>query len=173
MDRAWPNLTLIGLPGSGKSTVGRLVAERLDWAFLDVDQRIEQMAGLPLWQIVAREGFDGLARREREANMTLRCRHTVIAPGGSVVYHEAAMHNLKSLGRVVYLAVPTPLAERRAGDLAARAVVIRPGMTFAMLAAERDPLYRTWADDIVECGGDPAERVAARIARMMTAKTAQ
>ena len=157
------NLVLIGMPGCGKSTVGRLLAERLGWAFLDVDAEIERAAGMKLWQINEQEGFAGLAARESAANESLACTRTVVAPGGSVVYHDAAMRHLKNLGRVIYLDVPPPVLEARAGDLKLRGVVIRPGMTYADLIAERDPLYRRWADTTIDCGTDNAAAVADRI----------
>ena len=163
MDGRSRNLTLVGMPGSGKSTVGRLVAARLGWAFLDVDEHIESIAGKKLWQIVEVEGFDGLGRREQEANATLSVDQTVIAPGGSVVYFEPAMRNLKRLGPIVYLSLPADVLERRAGDLRVRATIIRPGMTFADLANERDPLYRRWADAHVECGEATPEHAAGRV----------
>jgi shikimate kinase len=144
------------MPGSGKSTVGRLLAERLGWRFVDVDQLIEASAGLRLPEIVAAEGFEGLALRERKANSELTADRCVIAPGGSVIYFDEAMENLRSLGTVVYLHVPARVLERRAGDLVERATIIRPGMTFADLAAEREPLYRKHADFVVACGGDEA-----------------
>ena len=158
------NLVLIGMPGCGKSTVGRLLAERLGWAFLDVDAEIERAAGRKLWQINEAEGFAGLAAREETANRSLACSQTVVAPGGSVVYHDAAMRHLKTLGRVIYLDVPPAVLEARAGDLKLRGVVIRPGMTYRDLIAERDPLYRQWADAVIDCGGASADAVAGRIA---------
>lgn len=158
------NLTLIGMPGSGKSTVGRLVAERLEWPFVDVDADIERAAGMKLWQINEAEGFDGLRRREAEANLALRPdRPTVIAPGGSVIYSEAAMRHLRSLGRVIYLHVPARVLEGRAGDLRLRGVMIQPGMTYADLIAERDPLYQQWADEVVECGAATVREIAGRV----------
>ena len=158
------NLVLIGMPGCGKSTVGRLTATRLGYGFVDVDAEIERVAGMKLWQINEAEGFAGLSRREVAANLALTCVQTVIAPGGSVVYHEAAMRHLKTLGRVVYLDVPPDVLEVRAGDLKLRGVLIRPGMSYADLIAERDPLFRRWADDVVQCGDRPAEEVAAKVA---------
>lgn len=158
------NLTLIGMPGSGKSTIGRLVAQRIGWAFVDVDEDIEQAAGMKLWQITEAEGFEGLARREAEANLGLYCHQpTVISPGGSVIYSEPAMRHLQSLGRILYLHVPPKVLEARAGDLKRRGVMIRPGMTYADLVAERDPIYRKWADEVVECGDAGAPQIARRI----------
>ena len=157
------NVTLIGMPGSGKSTIGRLLAARRGWSFLDMDERIEALAGRKLWEVVADEGFEGLARREEEENATLRVDRCVIAPGGSVIYFEPAMRNLRSLGPMLYLSVPADLLEKRAGDLRVRATFIRPEMSFAALAAERDPLYRAWADGVVECGQEPADRLMERV----------
>lgn len=160
------NLTLVGMPGSGKSTVGRLVAQRLGWAFIDVDADIERAAGMKLWQINEAEGFEGLRRREAEANLSLApAEPTVIAPGGSVVYSEPAMRHLRSLGRVIYLHVPASVLEERAGDLKLRGVMIRPGMSYADLIAERDPLYRRWADEVVDCGVGDAAAIADRTFR--------
>ena len=153
------NLVLIGMPGCGKSTVGQLLAERLGWAFIDVDHAIERDAGMKLWQINETEGFAGLAAREERANRSLVCARTVIAPGGSVVYHDHAMRHLKSIARILYLDVPPDVLEARAGDLKRRGVVIRPGMTYADLIAERDPLYRRWADAVVDCGTAGAAEV--------------
>lgn len=161
------NLTLIGMPGSGKSTVGRLLAERLGWAFLDVDLHMEHLAGRKLWQIVEAEGFEGLARLEQEANATLTRDRTVIAPGGSVIYFEPAMRNLRSLGPVIYLDVPAAILERRAGDLKQRATMIRPGMTLGELLVEREPLYRRWADLVMDCGEQAAEAVAQAVAERL------
>ena len=160
-------ISLVGMPGSGKTTVGRLLAKRLGRQFLDVDEAIEREAGIRLWEINDREGFDGLRRRERAANIGLRCRDHVISPGGSVVYSQTAMRHLKNLGRIVYLHVLPELLEERAGDLRERGVVIAPGMTYAELFAERDPLYRRWADEVIQCGDDDAPAVAERLAAML------
>ena len=164
------NLTLIGMPGCGKSTVGRALAARLGWAFLDVDAQIEREAGMKLWQINEREGHAGLARREEAANCALACERTVIAPGGSVVYSEPAMRHLRTLGPVIYLRLDLPVLERNAGDLRLRGVVIRPGMTYADLLAERDPLYQQWATQTLECGENGPEPVAALLERRIAGK---
>ncbi len=160
-------ICLVGMPGSGKTTIGQLLAFRLGRQFLDVDEAIEREAGARLWEINDREGFDGLRRRERAANIGLRCRDHVISPGGSVIYSQTAMRHLKRLGRVVYLHVAPELLESRAGDLRERGVMIAPGMTYAELFNERDPLYRRWADDVIDCGEDDAPAVAERIADML------
>ena len=156
------NVALIGMPGCGKSTVGRLLADRLGWAFVDLDREIERVAGRKLWQINESEGFDGLGRREESAALSLDCAETVIAPGGSLVYRDAAMLHLRRIARVLYLRADADVLADRAGDLKLRGVVIAPGMTYADLVAERDPLYRRFAHATIDAT-PPAADVAASI----------
>ncbi len=159
------SLVLIGMPGCGKSTVGKLVARRLGWHFVDVDLEIEREAGMTLCEINASEGFEGLRRREREANLSLRpTKPTVYAPGGSVVYDEEAMEHLRQIGRVVWLDVPPDVLEVRAGDLTKRGVMIADGMTYGDLIEERRPLYERYAHERITCGRQSAKQVAAAVA---------
>jgi shikimate kinase len=158
------NLALIGMPACGKSTVGKLVADQLGYGFIDLDQAIELEAGRPLQAINEQEGFAGLRRREEAAALSLTCSKTVISPGGSIVYSSPAMSRLREMALIVYLQLPTELLEERVGDLAARGVIIRDGMSYADLVAERDPLYRAYADVTMEVGYRIADRVAKLIA---------
>ena len=162
------HLVLIGMPGCGKSTVGRAAAKQLGWAFLDVDHEIERAAGMPLRDIKAAEGYDGLQRREREACLAVApVEPTVVAPGGSVCYDADAMVHLRAIGHVVFLEVPPDELERRAGDLVERGVLIRPGMTYRDLIAERVPLYRRYADATVDCGHADAGELAKRLEALL------
>ena len=156
------------MPGCGKSTVGRAAANALDWAFLDVDHEIERHAGMPLRDIKAAEGYDGLQRREREACLAVKPPvPTVIAPGGSVCYDDDAMVHLCHIGYVVFLDVPDDELERRAGDLVARGVLIRPGMTYRDLIAERVPLYQKYAHATIDCGHAEPTKLAERLAELV------
>ena len=153
-----PNLTLVGMPGSGKSTVGRALAERLGWTFLDLDTVVEQQAGdRKLWQIIEAEGNEGLSRREEQAALSLDVQRTVIAPGGSIVYSEPAMRHLRQIGAVVFLDVPLAALAERCGDLTARGVILRPGWGLSELAAHRVPLYRRWATVTINSAGQDLE----------------
>ena len=90
------NITLIGMPASGKSTVGVLLAKRLGFSFLDVDLMIQEKTGKLLKEIIAQEGMEGFLRVEERINQTIQAVHTVIAPGGSVIYGPKAMkHKIK------------------------------------------------------------------------------
>ena len=140
------NIILTGMPSCGKSTLGRMLAKDLGYAFLDTDDVIIQRNGCPLKDILDNEGLDGFIRREEEAVCSVTAERTVIATGGSVVYSPKAMEHLKSMGRVVYLCLDYNEVERRLGDLHERGVAIAPGKTLRDLFNERTPLYEKYAD---------------------------
>ena len=164
------NLVLIGMPGCGKTTVGQLLVRRLkhqQWEFIDLDDVIEQAACMKLWEINEAEGHAGLRRREEAAAVAFDGDRCILSPGGSVVYSEPAMRHLTSIATVIYLHVPADLLEIRAGDLKVRGVIIRDGMTYADLVAERDPLYRKWAHHVVDCGDADASVVARQVKALL------
>lgn len=143
------NIILTGMPSCGKSTLGRMLAKELGYAFIDTDDIIIQRNGCPLKDILDNEGLDGFIRREEEAVCSVTAENTVIATGGSVVYSPKAMEHLKSLGRVVYLCLDYSEVERRLGDLHERGVAIAPGKTLRDLFDERTPLYNQYANLVV------------------------
>ena len=97
------NITLIGMPASGKSTLGRRLAEKLGYEFVDVDRIIEAEEKRRLKEIIAEEGDDGFLEIENRVNAGLCLERSVIAPGGSVIYGKEAMEHLKENGVIVYL----------------------------------------------------------------------
>ena len=147
------NITLIGMPASGKSTVGVLLAKRLGLSFLDVDLMIQEKTGKLLKEIIAQEGMEGFLRVEERINQTIQAVHTVIAPGGSVIYGPKAMKHLKDISQIVYLKLSYEEVVRRLGDLTDRGVAVRAGMTLRDLYQERVPLYESYAD-LTICEGD-------------------
>ena len=155
------------MPGSGKSTVGRPVANRLGFAFLDTDHVIEAGEDKPLGHVLAGTTLDGFIDLESRYICGLICQRTVISTGGSVVYCEEAMRHLKELGTVVFLDVPLAVLESRLADVhelpMRRGVVIGPGQTVADLEQERRPLYESYADVVLRCGDEPAEEIAGRV----------
>jgi shikimate kinase len=159
MRRARDNVALIGMPGAGKSTLGVLLAKRTAREFVDTDLHIQESQGAMLQQIIERHGIDAFHRIEERCVLELDCSHCVIAPGGSVVYSEAAMQHLGRIAVRVYLDVPLSELERRLGDLDARGVTRAPGQDLAGLLAERLPLYERWADARVDCGTLPHDGV--------------
>lgn len=144
------NITLIGMPSAGKSVIGERLARRLGYRFIDVDQVIQKQEGKLLREIIREQGLQGFAQVENRINSQLEAHMSVIAPGGSVVYGKEAMEHLREISRIVYLKVPYEEVESRLGDLTARGVTIREGMTLRDLYEERVPLYEKYGDVILD-----------------------
>ena len=89
------NVTLIGMPSAGKSTIGVLLAKRLGYSFIDADILIQEKEGRLLKEIIAQEGMDGFLQVENRVNASIEAKCSVIAPGGSVIYGKEAMEHLK------------------------------------------------------------------------------
>ncbi len=147
------NLTLIGMPGCGKSTIGVVLAKTLGYEFLDVDLVIQKRQGALLQALLDVHGTGKFLDMERDAVLSVQCAHTVIAPGGSVVLREDAMAHLKALGKIVYLRLSLPAVTRRISNLADRGIAFAPGQTLADVYAQRIPLYERWADVTVDADG--------------------
>ena len=137
---------MIGMPGSGKSTVGVLLAKALGCLFTDVDLLISHKAKKPLQRILDEDGLEAFLALEEEVGSRLRAENTVIATGGSMVLSDKAMRHLKTLGTVVYIDVPFEEIERRVTNIKTRGIVFHPNETLADVYRERKPLYERWAD---------------------------
>ena len=158
------NIILIGMPASGKSTAGVLLAKTIGFGFLDADLLIQSREKALLCDIIAQKGAEAFLRIEEEVNAQIWAERCVIATGGSVVYGERAMRHLKTLGKVVYLRISEQEAERRLGNIVLRGVVMRrQGETLAELYAERVPLYERYADVVVDCDGQTLEETVGAI----------
>ncbi len=156
------NITLIGMPSSGKSTIGVLLAKRLGYSFVDVDIVIQEKEGRLLKEIIAEEGLDGFLEVENRINAGVNVNRSVIAPGGSVIYGKEAMEHYKQIGQIVYLKLSFEEVERRIGNVVDRGVALRDGMTLRDLYDERVPYYEKYADITVdETGQTPGETVDA------------
>ncbi|MEI6892116.1 MAG: shikimate kinase [Pontiella sp.] len=145
------NVVLIGMPGSGKSTLGVQLAKWLSKGFMDTDLLVQARAGEPMQSFQDRAGIEAYQMLECDTVKSVVCENCVIATGGSAVYCEAAMEHLKSIAIIIFLDVPLDEIQRRIGDYSARGVVIQDGMTFDDLYQERRPLYLQHADHTIQC----------------------
>ena len=145
------NIVLIGMPGAGKSTVGVILAKAAGLQFCDTDLIIQQKTGRKLQEIINSDGIEKFLETESDVLSELSVENSVIATGGSAVYSEAAMQNLKRTGIAVWLDVPLCEVKRRIDNITTRGIVMHPGESLESIYAERLPLYRKYADITVSC----------------------
>ena len=146
------NIILVGMPGSGKSTVGVVLAKALGMGFLDVDLLIQEREGALLQELIDRRGVERFLELERDAICSLRCRGTVVAPGGSCVCREASIAHMRELGTAVYLRLSLEEITGRIRDLSTRGIALAPGQTLADVYQYRVPLYEKCAHITVPAG---------------------
>ena len=166
------NITLTGMPGSGKSTVGVLLAKALGRNFVDVDLVIQEREGALLQEILDSRGTAAFLDVEEQAVLSLDCRRHIIAPGGSALCRERAALHLRALGPVVYLQVSLEELTRRVQNLSTRGIAMEPGQTLADVMAFREPLYSKYADLVIPCppGQELAETVKIILERLQAGK---
>jgi shikimate kinase len=161
------NIILIGMPGSGKSAIGLVLAQLTSMDFVDTDSLIRETTGRSLQDIVDVEGPEAFRRIEEEVLLKLDRHDHVIATGGSAVYSSAAMAHLKKDGIIVFLDVDLATLRSRIQDYGTRGLAKRPDQTLQDLFDERLDLYRKYADVIVNCVGLTQEEICAAILRSL------
>lgn len=149
------NIVFIGMPGSGKSTIGVVLAKILNYEFVDVDLVIQQHAGKTLQRLIDGLGAEGFIQIEDQVLRSLDFHHAIISTGGSAVYSEEALDRLAQGGVIVYLQVGLPELKERLADFSERGVVMRNvgAMSLQALYDERVPLYEEHADVTVNVDG--------------------
>ena len=153
------NVVLIGMPGSGKSTVGVVLAKRLGRRFVDSDLVIQEQYEKLLPELITEYGVEGFWKLENDVNLTLPQEGSIIATGGSAVYGTEAMEAFGRQAIVVYLQLPYEEIEERLGDLNARGVTLQQGQTLKELYGERIPLYEKYAHITMDCSGKQLREV--------------
>ncbi len=164
------NIYLIGLPGSGKTTVGRNLARFLCLDFMDTDQMIEKRTGVSISHIFEIEGEAGFRKRENRlfAETGERTR-TVISTGGGIILSDSNRKLMREHGRAVYLKAPVDILWSRLESCCNRPLLqtAAPRTTIAGLMKERGPLYEAQADWVVEVTTETAKRTARKIAQLI------
>lgn len=149
-------IALIGMPGSGKSTVGRYLARRLGFTFFDTDQEIERRLGCSIRDYFEREGEQQFRALEETVidELTAANRFAVISTGGGAVLRPVNRHHLHERTRVIYLhALPEDIYRRLRHDTTRPLLqTANPLERLRSLYAERDPLYRETAHFVIETG---------------------
>ncbi|WP_323844672.1 shikimate kinase [Microbulbifer magnicolonia] len=153
------SIVLIGMPGAGKSTLGVLLAKELALDFVDTDVLIQLREGKTLQEIMNESDYLNLRRIEGEVIADADLPNHVIATGGSAVYSEEGMANLRRFGPVVFLNCSADELRRRIHNYESRGIAKAPGQSFEELFAERQALYRKYADITVGCDGRDLQQV--------------
>jgi shikimate kinase len=165
------NIFLVGLMGAGKTSVGRMLARRLDMEFFDADTEIERITGVKIPVIFEIEGESGFrAREEKMIEHLSAMQGIVLATGGGAVISDTNRQFLKSRGRVIYLrATPEDLWRRTRRDRNRPLLqTADPLGKLRILHDQRDPLYREVADLIVDTGSQSVAHLTSRIQQMLT-----
>lgn len=146
------NIVLIGMPGTGKSTVGVILAKRLGYGFLDTDILLAETEHRTLPEIIADAGYQRFIEIEGRTGESIRREKCVIATGGSMVFSEKAMENLRRGAVSVWLDTPVEVIEKRiASNRESRGVAAPNDMTTADIYAMRKPLYEKYSDYTLRC----------------------
>ena len=161
------NIVFIGMPASGKSTVGVVVAKRLGYKFVDTDLVLQEVEKRLLKEIIAEEGNEGLLRIEDRVNAEIQEERAVISPGGSVVYCENAMRHYKETGMIVYLHTSYETISNRLHNAKNRGVVLKDGQTLKDLYEERTALFERYADLTISEEGRDLEETIEEVLRVL------
>jgi shikimate kinase len=169
-----PHIVLVGMMGAGKSTVGRLLARRMDRPFLDSDVLLEEQTGRTVAQIFADEGEAAFRAVEADVlgQMLDDDTPSIVAAAGGAVLDPSNRERMRARGLVVWLRVdPAVLVRRVRGGSHRPLLADDPAGTLRRLADERDEHYRAVAHEIVDVGDLSPDQVADRVASVVGART--
>jgi len=164
------NIVLIGMRGSGKTAVGRILARKLGRRFIEMDEMITEKAGMSVSEIVARKGWPGFRKIEAEVVQSVaELDNTVNATGGGVVTSPENLRALKQNGQLVWLRANLKILLARTKNDASRPSLTGrpPEEDMALTLKEREPIYRQAADLIVDTDGLPPKKVADNIIKLL------
>ena len=163
------NIVLIGMPGSGKSTVGAYLASMLNMDFIDTDNMIRNVEKKELKDIVNDKGRDHFLKIQENMITGLELENSIVATGGSVVYSEKLMGHLKKNGVIIYLKHDIKELAERMGT--GRRLARDREQSITDIYNERLPLYNKYADIIIDCNGKGVGPIAEEIAGRVGLKT--
>lgn len=162
------NIILIGMPGCGKSTVGVLLAKTLGLGFTDTDLLIQRQQKSTLQKLIDTYGLDKFREYEELALQSVdETSDTVIATGGSAVYCQNGMAKLREKGICLYLELPVKELERRLRNIKTRGIACRKGESLEEIFAQREPLYKRYADITLKCTGASVEETVERASELI------
>jgi shikimate kinase len=149
------NITLIGMTGAGKTSVGQELSKRLGFRFIDIDELIEKTFNRMLQEIVDQYGDPAFIEFEEQAVLSLApVDRSVISPGGSVIYSAKAMEFLSQQSIVIFLDASFESIRKRIHNQSSRGIIGLKGRKLQDLFEERRPLYQNYADTTIALRDD-------------------
>ncbi len=164
------NITLIGMPGSGKSTIGVILSKQLSFDFIDTDILIQKMYQTTLQNIVDEKGYMKLREIEKNTILSINSSKNVIATGGSAVYENESMLHLKNISYVIFLKVDFDTLTKRVKDFDKRGIAKAKHQTFSDLYDERNILYGKYSDFTIENSSATHEETVHKIVEYIKTK---
>ena len=158
------NLTLIGMPGSGKSTTGIILAKILSFSFIDTDVLIQINRQKSLQQIINESNYLNLRKIEEEEILKININNHIIATGGSAAYSEKAMEHLLNISTIIFLKGDYDVIKQRIHNFKTRGIAKAKYQTFRELYEERQILYNKYAELTFDCNKLDQEEIAEIIA---------
>ncbi len=155
-------ISLIGMPSVGKSTVGKVLAKKLNFMSLDTDYAIEALYGVNLQKITDALSKEAFLDLESEVICKMQAKRCIISTGGSVIYRDATMQHLKKLGPCVFLSANLELLLERIAKHPDRGIAIGPNQTIEDLFEERKRLYTKYADFTIDVSGEQSLKLIAQ-----------
>jgi len=148
------SITLIGMAGAGKSTIGKQLAKLLDFNFLDGDLIIEERINQSIQNFLDQHGGKEFTKIEEEVLLSINIDKTILATGGSAVLSDNAMQFLRKESEIIFLDVTYENISKRILNLSERGLVREPNQSLQETYDERLSLYRKYADHVVVNDGD-------------------
>ncbi len=160
-------ITLIGMPGAGKTAVGQKLAQKLGLEFIDLDNLIFERTGQMVDEYLEENGEKDFLKLQENLVGGLNLQNKVFAPGGSIIYSDEAMGKIKGESYVIFLNVPlTTLIKRR--EAGSKVILGLKKHDLGFLFSERLALYKKYADRTLDVGDESVEQIEGRIVKVIT-----
>ena len=159
------NISLIGMAGCGKSTVGSAISEKFNLSYIDTDHLIEKKFQMTLEDIKKRFGYKFVRSSEEEVILNINSSTQIISTGGSAVYSSLSMKHLKSFSKIIYIDTPLATIVERIDIGQERGLAVPDGVSISDIYSERKPLYEEFSEHIVD-GSKSVDEIIADIQKI-------
>ena len=144
------NISLIGMAGCGKSTLGKAISEKYNLSFVDTDKLIEANWQMTLEEIKKKHGYERVRKSEEEVILDLDKSTQVISTGGSAIYSEKSMKYLKSFSKILYINTPLKTILERINKGQERGLAVPENLSIEEVYSEREPLYEQFSQHSID-----------------------